>query len=152
MATLRNVDDTRVPGCKREAAPLQKGEALLLRKQEFSRMRVSSVIVRRPAPPLPSLMPLKKGPRYEKFQPHTKVKRTCNEARTPVPDIQRLSAAGTVGSSVPLFLFLCWSISKKIPDIMSSCLPVLQYALKQSLCLLLFSEHGADGSPSDRPP
>lgn len=60
MATLRNVDDTGVPGCEREAAPHQKGEALLPRKQEFSRKRVSSVIVRRPVPPLPSLMPLKK--------------------------------------------------------------------------------------------
>lgn len=94
----------------------------------------------------------KKDLRYEKFQPHTKVKRTCNEARTPVPDIQRLSFAATVGSSVPLFLFLCWRISKKIPDIMSSHLPVLQYALKKSLHLLLFSEHGAARSPSDRPP
>lgn len=91
----------------------------------------------------------KKDLRYEKFQPHTKVKRTCNEARTPVPDIQRLSVVATVGSSVPLFL--CWSISKKIPDIMSSCFPVLQYALKKPLRLLLFSEHGAARSPSDRP-
>lgn len=128
MATVRNVGDTGVPGCEREAAPHHKGEALLLGKQEFSRMRVSSVTVRRPVLPLPSLMPLKKDLRYEKFQPHTKVKRTCNEARTPVPDTQRLSVAATVGSSVPLFLFLCWSISKKIPDIMSSHLPVLQYA------------------------
>lgn len=144
--------DTGVPGYEREAAPHQKGEALLLRKQEFSRPRVSSVIVRRPVLLYLLSCLKKKDLRYEKFQPHTKVKRTRNEARTPVPDIQRLSFAATVGSSVPLFLFLCWRISKKIPDIMSSHLPVLKYALKKSLHLLLFSEHGAARSPSDRPP
>lgn len=131
MATVRNVGDTGVPGCEREAAPHHKGEALLLGKQEFSRTRVSSVTVRRPVLPLPSLMPLKKTCVMKNFN-HTQ--RSREHAMKPghqsltLSDTQRLSVAATVGSSVPLFLFLCWSISKKIPDIMSSHLPVLQYA------------------------
>lgn len=125
-----------------------RGRQLLTRRgrlcfsgSRFPELRVSSVIVRRRVPPLPSLVPLKKDLCYEKFQPHTKVKRTCNEARTPVPDIQLLSVASTVGSSVPLFLFLCWSISKKIADIMSSRLPVLQYALKKNLYVSFYFQN-----------
>lgn len=70
------------------------------------------------------------------------------------PTSSSCQVAAPVDSSVPFFpfLFLCWSISKQIPDIMSFHLPVLQYALKNFLCLLLFSEHGAIRSPSDRPP
>lgn len=41
MATLRNVDDIGVAGCERERAH-QNGEALLLRKQEFSRTSIIS--------------------------------------------------------------------------------------------------------------
>lgn len=48
---------------------------------------------------------LKKYLRYEKFQTHTKVRRTCNEARTPVPNIQQLSGCRSGRLICPLFSF-----------------------------------------------
>lgn len=48
---------------------------------------------------------LKRYLHYEKFQTHTKVRRTCNEARTLVPNIQQLSGCRCSRLICPFFLF-----------------------------------------------
>lgn len=109
MATLRNVDDIvpwalGCPGVRRQAASHQEGEALLLRKHSFLEQEChQSLSEGLCLLYLPSC--LKKNLCYEKFQTHTKVRRTCNEARTSVPNIQRLSGCRHRRLICPSFSF-----------------------------------------------
>lgn len=137
------------------------GKALLLRKwTEFSQTGMSSIIVSRPGPPLPSLTLKNNNNNNNKpcviknFKHAQRLREQCSETThlsprfggyQDMPPSSHLSLAFLL-----LFLLLCWSISKQTPDILSFPLSQRQYAFHKSKTVL-FSEPGAGAGAVERP-